>query len=69
LGAEFLVSAQGYLERGDRAKAWREALTSLFMEPGDPRIHDFIAQLLSIEGYSSESQVAQQVARELGNRD
>jgi hypothetical protein len=69
LGAEFLVSARGYLERGDRAKAWREALTSLFMEPRDPRIHDFIAQLLAVEGYSGESSLAQQVARELGIRD
>jgi 4-amino-4-deoxy-L-arabinose transferase-like glycosyltransferase len=68
LGAEFLVSAQGYLDRGERARAWREALTSLFMQPGDPRIHTLLTRLLAEEGYAAQSQVSRQVAESLERR-
>ena len=65
LGGEFLVSAQGFLARGDKPKAWREAITSFFMQPGDPRIHELMSQMLLDEGYRAESELARQVAQRL----
>jgi 4-amino-4-deoxy-L-arabinose transferase-like glycosyltransferase len=65
LGAEFLESAKGYMERGDIPKAWREAATSLFMQPGDPQIHVLLSNLLAREGFELEANVARRIGDRL----
>ncbi len=62
LGAEFLSSAQGLAARGDHSKAWREAITSKFMQPGDPDLHAFLAQELLTSGYPAESRAEAEIA-------
>ena len=62
LGAEFFSSAQGFAMRGERDKAWREAITSKFMQPGNPDLHDWMAQELLTTGFPVESRIEAQIA-------
>ncbi|MEA2573437.1 MAG: mannosyltransferase [Chloroflexia bacterium] len=66
LGDEYLTTAQGFHDRGDRTAAWRETIMSLFVEPYRPQVHTFLAQLLQEEGLSSQSESERQVAEQLG---
>jgi hypothetical protein len=66
MGDEYLTTAQGFHDRGNRSAAWREAIMSLFVEPYRPKVHAFLAQLLQEEGLSPQSELERQVAEQLG---
>jgi 4-amino-4-deoxy-L-arabinose transferase-like glycosyltransferase len=65
LGAEFFSSARGFGERGEHDKAWREAITSNFMQPGNPDLHAWMSQELADAGYFAESRVEAEIAEAL----
>jgi 4-amino-4-deoxy-L-arabinose transferase-like glycosyltransferase len=65
LGAEFFSSARGFGERGEHAKAWREAITSNFMQPGNPNLHAWMSQELAAVGYLAESRIEAEIAEAL----
>jgi hypothetical protein len=62
LGEEYLRTSQGFSARGEREKAWREAIIGKFMEPGDPDIHLWMSQMLAEAGHVPESQVERQMS-------
>ncbi len=62
LGEEFLATAQGFAGRGDAARAWREAITSKFMQPGNPEVHRWLAAYLQQAGYVRESLMEARIA-------
>ncbi len=65
LGDEFLRTAKGFAAFGDPKRAWREAILSKFMQPGNPEVHTWLAQQLQQEGYANESRAETQVANAL----
>jgi 4-amino-4-deoxy-L-arabinose transferase-like glycosyltransferase len=65
LGAEFFSSAQGYGVRGDDEKAWREAITSKFMQPGNPDLHAWMSLQLLATGHPAESRIEAEIAEAL----
>lgn len=65
MGDEYLTTAEGFHARGNRPAAWRETITSLFMEPYRPQVHVFLAQLLNEEGLSAQSKFEHQLAEHL----
>lgn len=67
-GNEYFRTAEGYLGRGDRARAWREALISKFMEPGNPAVHDWFADRLTEEGLPDLAAVESEIAQRLRER-
>jgi hypothetical protein len=62
-GEEYLRTAEGYLQRGDRARAWREALISKFMRPGSPALHEWLAARLIEESRPALGVIEREVAR------
>ncbi|HKP51812.1 MAG TPA: glycosyltransferase family 39 protein [Chloroflexia bacterium] len=65
LGAEFFSSAQGFEARGDTDKAWREAITSKFMQPSNPDLHAWLSQQLLTSGFTAESLIEAEIAEAL----
>ena len=66
LGEEFLATAEGLQARGQPERAWREALTSKFMRPGNPRVHLWLADNLPKIGSSPIPALERQIADLLG---
>ena len=62
-GEEYLRTAEGYLQRGDRTRAWREALISKFMRPGSPALHTWLAARLVEDNRPDLGSIEQQIAR------
>lgn len=67
-GDEYLRTAEGYLQRGDIRKAWREALISKFMRPGNATLHEWLSARLHEEGQQESGAIEGQVARRLGGK-
>jgi hypothetical protein len=67
-GDEYFRTAEGYLQRGDPNRAWREALISKFMRPANAPLHTWLSSLLQAEGYSNQSAMESQIANRLGER-
>jgi hypothetical protein len=65
-GDEYLSTANGYLQRGERDRAWREALISKFMLPANPAIHEWMAGRLEEDGRFEEARIEAELARLLG---
>ncbi len=65
LGAEFFSSAQGFGVHGDNDKAWREAITSQFMQPGNSDLHAWMSRHLLATGYPAESRIEAEIAEAL----
>jgi hypothetical protein len=65
LGAEFFSTAQGFGVRGDNGKAWREAMTSKFMHPGNPDLHAWMSHQLLATGFPAESRIEAEIAKAL----
>jgi len=65
LGAEFFSSAQGFGVRGDDDKAWREAITSKFMQPGNPDLHAWMSRHLLATGFPAESRIEAEIVEAL----
>ncbi len=62
LGAEFFSSAQGFAQRGDTGKGWSEAITSLFMQPGNADLHTLMSQELLTFGQPQLARVEAEIA-------
>lgn len=62
---EYLQTAQGFANRGDMDKAWREASIAKFMRPGNPETQAWLARQLQQAGYTHESLIETQVAEAL----
>jgi hypothetical protein len=65
LAEEFLATARGFAARGNERLAWREALTSKFMRPGSPEVHDWLAQHLRARGHPAQAEAEERLARSL----
>lgn len=65
-GEEYFKTADGYLQRGDVARAWREAIISKFMQPGNPKIHEWMAARLREEGLNDLAEREESIERSLG---
>ncbi|HYP21775.1 MAG TPA: glycosyltransferase family 39 protein [Chloroflexia bacterium] len=66
LAEEFLATALGFDARNNPNMAWREALTSKFMRPGNPEVHLWLAQHLR-NGYPTQAQIETEIAQALQN--
>ncbi|HEX9991262.1 MAG TPA: glycosyltransferase family 39 protein [Chloroflexia bacterium] len=65
LAEEFLATATGFDARHNPNMAWREALTSKFMRPGNPQVHLLLAQHLRDNGYPDQAQIETEIAQAL----
>jgi len=65
LGEEFLATARGFQARGDPRTAWREAMTSKFMYPGNPEVHRWLSDWLAQAGYPQHSRIEADLAKML----
>jgi len=65
LGDEFLASALGFAQRNEHPKAWSEAITSKFMQPGNPDLHDLLSRELLISGFPTEARTEEEIAKAL----
>jgi hypothetical protein len=65
LGEEFLATARGFQARGDPRTAWREAMTSKFMYPGNPEVHRWLSDWLAQAGYPQHSRIEADLAKRL----
>lgn len=63
IGEEYLKTSEGFADRNDSNKAWRDALFSKSMEPQSPALHAWLAKELSGAGYQSLSSIEMEIAR------
>ena len=68
LGEEFLATANGFADRGQQDRAWREAITSKFMRPGNPDVHIRLADYLDKMGAAAEAAQERRIADALASR-
>jgi mannosyltransferase len=66
-GDQYIELAKSFESRQEHDKAWWATLLSKSMQPGNPRLHGWLAELLAEEGYHEESQIEQTLAKELQN--
>jgi hypothetical protein len=69
IGAEYLRSAQGYAARGDFEKAWRDGLISKGLQPQNPEVHDWMAQMLDRQGLSDLSRIEADISKALSQHE
>jgi hypothetical protein len=65
MGDEYLRTARGFADRGELARAWRDAAQSKGMQPASPELHAWVATLLARTGREAESHIEAQLARAL----
>ncbi|MDQ5823856.1 MAG: glycosyltransferase family 39 protein [Chloroflexota bacterium] len=68
IGEEYLRTSRGFAERGDLSKAWRDALISKSLQPHDPAIHMWLAEMLSRMNQPAESRTELEIAERLTHR-
>ncbi|HEX8599265.1 MAG TPA: glycosyltransferase family 39 protein [Chloroflexia bacterium] len=68
IGEEYLRTSRGFAERGDLSKAWRDALISKSLQPHDPALHRWLAEMLSQMSMPAESRTELQIAERLTQR-
>jgi mannosyltransferase len=62
VAAPYLRTADGYAAGGQPDRAWIEADLALFMEPGNPAVHQWMAEQLNKQGYVDLSKVEAAIA-------
>ncbi|MEA2573844.1 MAG: hypothetical protein QOH93_1142 [Chloroflexia bacterium] len=62
IGEEYLRTSRGFAQRGDLSKAWRDALISKSLQPHDPALHAWLAEMLSAMSMPAESRTEREIA-------
>lgn len=65
IGDEYLNTSRGFAERGDYARAWRDALIGKSMQTDDPKMHSWLAELLALSGSDKLTSIQAKVAAAL----
>ncbi|HEX8221624.1 MAG TPA: glycosyltransferase family 39 protein [Chloroflexia bacterium] len=65
IGEEYLRTSKGFAQYGDPARAWRDALISKSLQPHDPALHRWLAELLATRGMPAQSRTETQIANRL----
>jgi 4-amino-4-deoxy-L-arabinose transferase-like glycosyltransferase len=65
LGIDYLRTARGFEERNLMREAWREAIVSKHIWPGNSELHLWMAEHLEKEGMTSEAEFERRLAAEL----
>jgi hypothetical protein len=68
IGEEYLRTSKGFAERGDLSRAWRDALISKSLQPHDPSLHRWLAEMLSLMSMPAESRTELEIAERLTQR-
>ncbi|HEX8227693.1 MAG TPA: glycosyltransferase family 39 protein [Chloroflexia bacterium] len=68
IGEEYLRTSKGFAERGDLSRAWRDALISKSLQPHDPALHRWLAEMLSRLSMPAESRTEMEIAERLTQR-
>ncbi|MDQ3707425.1 MAG: glycosyltransferase family 39 protein [Chloroflexota bacterium] len=68
IGEEYLRTSRGFAERGDLSRAWRDALISKSLQPHDPALHRWLAEMLSQMNQPAESRTELEIAERLTQR-
>ncbi len=68
LGEEFLATAEGFQARSQPERAWREAVTSKFMRPGNPQVHLWLADYLDNMNAPYEATLERRIAEALDGK-
>jgi hypothetical protein len=68
IGEEYLRTSRGFAERGDLSRAWRDALISKSLQPHDPALHRWLAEMLSTMSMPAESHDEVEIAERLTQR-
>ena len=68
IGEEYLRTSKGFAEHGEPAKAWRDALISKSLQPHDPALHRWLAELLATMNMPAESRTETRIADRLTQR-
>jgi 4-amino-4-deoxy-L-arabinose transferase-like glycosyltransferase len=68
IGEEYLRTSRGFAQHGQPTKAWRDALISKSLQPHDPALHRWLAELLATMGMPAESRTEAQIADRLTER-
>jgi hypothetical protein len=66
-GDQYIDLAKSFEAHQEHDKAWWATLLSKSMQPGNPRVHVWLAELLAKDGYFEESQTEQTLAKDLQN--
>ena len=62
IGDEYIRTSKGFAARDETEKAWRDALISKTMQPDNPSVHRWLAELLSTSGLSTMTATQSQIA-------
>ena len=65
IGDEYLRTSKGFAARGETEKAWRDALISKSMQPENPLLHRWLAEMLAASGRSAMTATQSQIAEAL----
>lgn len=62
IGGEYLRTARGFMAHNEPDKAWRDALISKSMQPYEPQLHQFMADMLNRLGMADDAHVEAEIA-------